>query len=149
MPARAGPAIIPNVDRMLPSAAAAGSSSRSTSLGSSAARDGLCIASKAPCSETITNTSHRIGCARRALPKRITLPTISAASDISTINRRSSASARAPPSSAKVNNAASSTTPSRPTAAVLWVNVKTWYGTATNVIWLPNSDTNRPMYSSR
>ena len=140
---------MPTVPLSILSAPADVSSSRSTSRGSIASSEGLCIASSDPQKRVTAKISQSIGFASNELPAITRLPTISPASLSSTIFLRSAASARAPPSMANTRRAATSTRPSRPTSNVLCDSWYTWYGTATNVIMLPKNDTSRPTNSSR
>src|SRR3569832_2338086 len=148
-PPSAGPAIAPTLPRTAASAAADGRSSRSTRRGVIASRAGRWNPLMAEISPLSTNTSETLGCGANAFRDRPRDASVNSSSAPISNRRRSMASAYAPPHSPNSSSGTSCTVPSRPTIRLDWVSAYTWYGTATYVIMLPNTETNCPMNSSR
>ena len=130
-PAIGGPPTIPRLLFSDESAAAAGSSSVETSLGTIASSEGRCRPSTPDHAKATTKSTHSCGCAESEFATSTPITRHIAPSVSRTIRRRSTASARAPPTNAVTSSGMSSARLRSPTMRDEWLSRYAWYGSVT------------------
>lgn len=140
-PAASGPATPAAVAAVVLTAFAAGSSGAGTSRGTIACLVGELTANATACRATSPSNSTGLSTRSSAWTNSPSVADHMTRVETSNSRRRSTASATAPPQSAKVSKGTSPATPINPTHSEEWVSWNISTGTATAVSWKPKLDT--------